>query len=410
MTRSRPLSALIRVALPLLLAGCGGGGLGLGITDGGPVGTGIVASVSGNVVTVEDFDTAEATGLEATAATEELEPTQSIEGIAVSLVEFPDLETSTDVDGNFALEGEFDGALTLRFRTPDFEADQPIDVPSGGTVVLSDIEVEMDGATADAKRQLDLRGRVESTDCAAGVFEIETRNGDRFDVLVDEQTRFTRDGDDVAGCEELRARDEVSIDSLPVDVAAREVTAFAVEIDPDDSAPKPRERRIAFSGFIGVVDCEQDRLAVSDGETIVRIFLPSDVQITDRSGTEISCEALTLGDRVTGLAVLDTRRPGIVLAEELQLSGRIGPGQRLEIRGDVLAANCDTGVLRVSNDGAIVVVRLLPDTQIDKPRNFSCDTLFDRPYRIRGQGLVSDDVSGAIDAIRVSFTKIKSPR
>lgn len=408
MTRSRPLSGWLAFALVALAMGCGGGGLGLGITDGGPVGTGIVASVSGNVVAVEDFDATDAASLESTASVETapLGDALNVDGIAVSLVEFPDVETTTDTDGNFNLEGEFDGSLTLRFRTQDIEADQQIEVPSGGTVVLSDIEIERDGAVADAGRQLDVRGRVRTIDCGAGRFTVEVTEEHLFDVVLTDETEFSRDGAR-ASCSDLREGDRVSIDSLPVDIAAREISAFAVEIDPDDTAPRRQERVIPFVGFLGAVDCADRNLAVTNGQNVVRLSLPADVRIEDVDGSVLECGDLSVGDRLTGTAILNLRRPGRLRVEELARTGRVGPGQRLEIRGEVIAANCPEGILQVSRKGSLVSVRLTSDTIVLRPRNFDCEELFDRPHNIRGEGVVSPDVRGAIDALAVEFKPIR---
>ena len=305
---SLPTRQSVLLVATLLLWGCGGG-LGIGITDGGPVGTGISASVVGNVVAVEDFEAVENTAdlgsASATGEAPELEGLASVDGIDVSLVEFPDLATTTDTDGNFSIDGEFSGAVTLRFQTTDFETEQELDIPTGGVVVLSDIELDADGVTAEAGRQILGAGRVREVNCAAGELRVEDRDGDRLDVTLIDDTEFLRGGS-AASCDDIRKRDDIAVEGLLDDLGGRGVTALRIVIGPDDSPPQ-LERQVALRGNIIVIDCDAGGIAIHDGKHLVRIRLPADAVIRTPQDRPLACEDLTLGDRVTGGGTLNLR-------------------------------------------------------------------------------------------------------
>lgn len=401
---SFPFPALL--AALLFATGCGGAGL--GISDGGPVGTGIAASVVGNVVAVEDADgTFGATDeLASTAADDGLARFSSVDGIDVSIVEFPDVTTTTDSDGNFSLDGQFDGALTLRYRTPELEVDQPVEVPSGGIVVLSDIELTLDGATADAGQQLGLVGRVREIDCDSGHLEIEDRGMNRYDVSIVDETQFVR-GDAMASCTDTREGDDISIEGLNDTIAGRRVTALLIELDPNDSAPRPVERKVVFLGNIVALDCANNGLAVFNGDNLIRVGLPANVRLETMQGRQVSCEDLMLTLRVTGEGTLDLRRPGLVRADRLTIGTRLSPGAELPIRGRIATANCDLDVLQVANEGTVVAVRLLPDTEVRGRSDFECEDALRNELSVRGRGVVSDELPGGIDAVELEIKKVK---
>lgn len=404
-----PFAALL--AALFLAVGCGGGGLGLGISDGGPVGTGIAASVVGNVVTVEDPDgtfgtTEDIASVAAAPEDDPLAGLTSVDGIDVSIVELPDVATTTDAEGNFSLDGDFDGALTLRFRTPDIEVDQLVEVPSGGIVVLSDIELNRDGVIAEAGQQLGLVGRVRSTDCAGSFLQVEDRRDRRFDIMLVDETRFIR-GDATISCDEIRNRDDVSIEGLQDDLSSRRITALVVELDPDDSAPRPVERRAAFLGNIVALDCPSDRLAVHNGDNLVQIQLNRDTRIETMQGRRVSCEDLRLTLRVTGEGILDLRRPGLVRAERLTIGGALSPGANLPIRGLIVGANCDQAIYQIAFQGAVVAVRVTGETVIRAGREFRCEDALNRQLSVRGKGVVSTEVPGGIDALEIEIKQVK---
>jgi len=385
----------------MLCPGCGG------IADGGPVGTGITASVVGNVVAVEDPTTLSSAASLSAAPTSgpALDEIAQVEGIEVELVEFPDLRTTTDMDGNFSLDGAFSGAVTLRFRTADLQVDQPLDVPSGSVVVLSDIQLAPDRVTAEAGRQLAATGTAVEIDCAGGRLELEDLRGDRIDVTLLAETTFRRAGSAVT-CTDIARRDPVSVEGLLDDLRGRALTALVVTIAPNSADRPPIERRVAFLGNIVAIDCRAGALSLHGERHLFRVRTTPATQIRDRRGDALECTDLALGDRITGGGLLDLRRPGFVRGQLLVRSGRLGPGAPLPIRGVVVATECDRDLLLVALGGAVVTVRIVPETTIEPPE-VVCANIPVGLAAVRGNGLVSTEIPGALDARRLSFTRIQ---
>lgn len=404
---------LLRASLTALLfaTGCGGAGLGLGITDGGPVGTGITTSVVGNVVTVEDLDGAfGAVEDVASAASAESgdDPATiaSVDGIEVSIVEFPDSATTTDADGNFNLEGDFDGALTIRFRTPELELEQPVELPSGGILVLSDIELNRDGVIAEATQQLELVGKVRSVDCEAGRILVEDRRNTRFEVTLIDETRFVRENS-TTSCAQLRDRDDIEIKGLQDDVARADITALVVELHPRTDLPRPVEPGVAFLGNIAALDCRNGRVLLHDGRNRIRLQISAQTRVETRQGEALRCEDLRLDLRVTGEGTLNLQRPGLIRAERLTIGPPPPPGARVPISGRIVGADCDQRILQISSVGVVTAVRITDETRIDARRDFRCEDTQRNELSARGDGVVSEVLPGGIDALRLVIRSIK---
>ena len=118
MTRLR----LLFVCLLAALTGCA--------SEGGVTGTGIAASVSGNIVLVS-----------ADAGSARTLPF----AVRVSVGEAPAVSAVTDEAGTFVLAGAFSGAVTLQFTRADDGAELgPLDleVPAGSATVLENIVID----------------------------------------------------------------------------------------------------------------------------------------------------------------------------------------------------------------------------------------------------------------------------
>jgi hypothetical protein len=184
----------VRLALLLVLttaAACGGGGLG---ADGGVSGTG-VSSVTGNVSNVNDA------GAE-------------IAGIRV-VVEGTDIETVTGTDGSFTLSGEFDGEITLVFERDDgARAQTTVDVPTGGSVQLEDVTLDVALEEArPARRIVRFQGLVDRPDCPARRLRVVSRFDQQrrtFDIRL--ESTFVHDGAGApVACTRLRAGVRVNV-------------------------------------------------------------------------------------------------------------------------------------------------------------------------------------------------------
>lgn len=217
----RTLRGLLATFLFVVACGGGGGiGGGLGI-DGGRSGTGILASVRGNVVS--------------TAM-----PSAGVAGIRVT-IEGTELQSVTDQSGLFLLEGEIEGEQTLVFEDDDSpaSASTTVFVPTGGLVDLTDVDVDFENAEVmEGDSIVEFEGTIEGIDCAAGTILVSTRfNRDlvTFEVALEDTVIEDMQGATV-DCSTLGPETEVEI-YAEVDDAGNVISAVVVlenESDDDD--------------------------------------------------------------------------------------------------------------------------------------------------------------------------------
>ncbi|MFP6662615.1 MAG: hypothetical protein VCC00_00225 [Deltaproteobacteria bacterium] len=292
--------------LALVLSGCG-------LADGGPIGTGIIASVSGNVV--------EAEGVLQIADTDDaaLGTILVQSGIVVSIDEVPGAETTTDAEGTFVLEGEFAGALTLRFRTADLDATEAIDVPAGAALILSSIEIRGDEISTDGVRTLNVLGQVARIDCDGGeLILIERQQERRITVLLDAETVFVAasDGREVA-CSALTLDTNIAVGGTP-ERGSPTIHADLIRLDPNSGDKRPPEREeVRFHGVILQRDCSLPgiRIRIPNRDDIFRIGFTEATLLRNRGHEEIPCRALEVGTIITGMGFVDLARPAITIAE-----------------------------------------------------------------------------------------------
>jgi len=182
----------------IALSSCGG-------SDGGVGGTGI-STITGNVA---------ASG-STTADIEELM------GIVIT-IRGTEFRTMTDEHGNFTLEGEFDGQLTLDFRERDGSAAAlPVEVPSAGLVSLRNVRFNLGQAEPD-QIELTFEAHVISDpDCndPAGSVEVsDTQSQTEFLLQIDANTQFESESGcpPNAECSDLMQLTTIKIDGTLVD-------------------------------------------------------------------------------------------------------------------------------------------------------------------------------------------------
>jgi len=385
----RTLAAACRacgVALLLGLAlGCAGAS-----SDGGPVGTGIAASVTGNVVAVVS-DTALAQD----------DATAELPAVAVSIDEVPDATTTTDADGNFTLDGTFAGALTLRFRSAGVEATQAIDVPAGALVVLADVVVAPGAIDAEAGRQVGFLARVLDTDCAAGTLAVEDEHQPprTFAVNLLDETRIARRDGSPATCGAIVPGRKVSLDGVfepgagPGDV----LTALAVVVDAERGMRPDVVEDVPVLGFVAAVRCGAGVLTLADASQRTRLRLTPTTTLSARDGSTIACEDVAVGDRVAGLGRLRVRAPGAIEATRLVVATG---AEAIDVRlsGAVVGKDCSASVLQLDDGDAIVAVALGPETVVQP--QLSCDEI-PLGARVRGLGRVRRGAADVILAVRL---------
>ncbi len=338
MKRARPARLLPWLLLALATGACGP------MIDGGPVGTGISTQVAGNVVLVEDpAGLARATaGTDAPsdAAGEET----GIAGVVVSLDEYPALSTVTDASGRFALTGNLEGDVNLRFLTPGFETTVALIVTAGETLILSDVALGPSGVSSDAIQAFAQAGRIAAVDCAATTprLQLETGAGRILDVALAADVEIVR-GDVSIGCRELTHQQAVRVSGLlsPDDLS---LEAFRVELG-RASSPEPGETHAApVRGRIAAIDCDRGVLALDDGKRLQRLVLLPATTLTNPAGTALACDNIAIGAALVGRGVIRVSNPGRVELSSATV-GATTAGPRLRFGGLVTETDCTRGLV-----------------------------------------------------------------
>lgn len=387
------LVAAARASVLVLLVwlhGCAGGGV---AADGGPIGTGITASVAGNVVAV--VASSDPTPATATA----LAP------VTVSIDEAPGIATTTDADGNFSLDGDFAGELTVRFRSGDVEGTQRVDVPTGALVVLADVVLAPGRVDAEAGRQIGFLAHVVGTDCAAGELIVEDERAEprQFLVRLVDDTRLVHRDGSAAGCGDVALGSRVAIDGVftPDAGTGSVLTALSVTLDAARSARPDVVEDVPFAGFVALVRCAAGTLTVADADQRTRVRLGADTTIRDRNGAALACTDVAVGDRVAGLGRLRVKQPGTIAATSIVV-GTGASAADVRLSGAVIGKDCSADVLQLDDGDGVAAVRIGPDTVVEP--DLGCA---DIPIgaRVRGLGRVQPDEPDVILGVRLNVRR-----
>lgn len=345
------LALLATVAsLAVTLTGCG-----TSASEGGIVGSGI-SSVQGNIVAVEIVPEAlrvAAQRQDGSAAGLAL-PT-----VAVSIDERPGVETTTDAAGEFRLEGDFAGRITMRFRQvgdDDTLGTLIVEIGAGATVVLSDIEIRTD--LADDARvqvrpplQINLFGVVTVRECGARRLEIEDESAEhnRFVLRLRDDSEIVNADDSAAlRCDQIGIGDRVTVVEGIVDREASLIDTVKLRVQPVDPTPPPVVR-VRRAGIVL-------RTACARGFVYFQDRVPNDLvtaRLTD--ATEITC-----GAQADSCACTDIRFGDVI---EVAGTRRVQNARTIEVAqlhvarnptttfigtaaGDVLSVDCAGNELR----------------------------------------------------------------
>lgn len=283
---------------------------GCGIADGGPIGTGIVASVSGNVVEVDEvLQVADEEVLD-------LANVLSVSDVTISIDEVPDLATTTDADGNFALEGDFAGSLTLRFQTKNVDATSNIDLPVGAAIVLSDIEIQDNEVHPAGVRTLNIIGTAVEIDCEAGEIKLrERKKNRRVTALLTTETVFenARNGREIE-CGGLVGGSEIGVGGT-TELGTRIIIADTVWQNPPPGSRPPEFEVVHFHGTIINQNCARPGIRIQDRLAAFSLLFEETTAIFDLDDRPIRCEDLSIGDDVGGRGFIDLRKPAVTVAQ-----------------------------------------------------------------------------------------------
>ncbi|HVM97621.1 MAG TPA: hypothetical protein VMT89_14600 [Candidatus Acidoferrales bacterium] len=294
--------------LPLLVTLAVAAAVFVGCSDGGPVGTGIsgASGISGNVVSV---DTGSGAGGAAAVGLK----------VRVSIDEVPGLETETDADGNFAIDGDFSGAVTVRFTAADVSVAQQFDVPDQSNLVLEDVAITRRGITVDTVRLLGFYGQVSFVDCTDGTILVNDRRrvANQFMVQLSSGTALSRGNGQTLACADISPGNFVAVEGV-VRFAQHVIEAVTLIVGLPPPGTPPPQIEIAFHGRAVVINCPGG-MALLDDPTIgrTRLRLSSDTIISNGNQQRIRCQDIAVGDVVSGRGTINTRRPGVVDARIL---------------------------------------------------------------------------------------------
>ena len=305
-------ATILRSLLVLVLA-LGAGGCGAG---GGPIGTGIFASVSGNVIE---------TGTVLSSSTDseaEIGAALSTEGVLVSIAELPGAATETDAEGNFALEGDFSGELTLVFETGTLMATAEVEIPVGAALVLSDIALSDGSVRPGATQALNVIGTIREVDCDSGEIVLRERAQDRrLQVLLDENTVIIDSvTEEAQGCSSLERNATILVGGIP-EPEKRALVADLVRTRATPNDRPPVREPVRFHGVIRQQRCEADLLVVENRDQALRIRIMEDTVLENRFGRPLACADFARNRTVRGKGMIDLRQPGSTFASQITLLG-----------------------------------------------------------------------------------------
>jgi hypothetical protein len=347
---------------------------GCGASDGGPIGTGITASVVGNVVTSQPVEV-------------------SIDGVAGAA-------TRTDADGSFEIDGAFSGLVRLRFETAGVDVAQDIVVPSGSVVALTDITLSPSGVDVGAARQLDVFAEVQSVDCGAGQLDVRelAQAGEIFAVSLGSDTAIEQRDGTPASCADIATGSIVAIDGAFTPGDELTLTALRVTLRPDQSAQHAPVRAVPFLGHAVSVDCATGSLVIDDEAGPSQLSLDDATIIERPNHNPLACSDIHVGDQITGVGNLRLRQPGVIQATDIVVTRRTRTDIELRFAGRLGEIDCRTGLLQIVRHNAVIAVRLLPDTIVLPPT--SCDGLTLTAW-VTGVGRVGPEGSSVLDAVRL---------
>ncbi|HVN86871.1 MAG TPA: hypothetical protein VMW17_18730 [Candidatus Binatia bacterium] len=234
--------------------------------------------------------------------------------VQVTIDEVPDIETTTDSDGNFVLSGDFSGMITLRFVAPGMTATQPIDVPAGSTTVIEDVMLAPQRVEANAIRVLGFYGQVALVDCTAGEILVNDRHptANQFMIRLSSDTVLIRGNGQALQCSDIHVNDLIAVEGV-VRQSDRTVGAVTLTISPGQPGQPGPKQPLRFVGDVLVINCSSGMLLIDDatiGQSRLRIS--NTTRIVDASQRPVSCTQIVAGAHVSGQGTILVRQPGVI--------------------------------------------------------------------------------------------------
>jgi hypothetical protein len=348
---------------------------GCGASDGGPIGTGITSSVVGNVV-------------------------EAPPSLQVSLVERPEVTARADEAGNFRLEGDFAGDLTLRFAADGSEFLEPILVPRSSVLALSDIDLDAAGVEVQAAIRLNFVARVEEVDCAGGRLAVVDLSGDPpvFEIDIGEETEIVRRDGRATSCERIEAGRRVTIEGITDPDDGRRLLALHVALGTSRVEPAEPSYAVPFSGSVVAIDCEGGSLGVANDFGRTSVVLDPEAKIERRGEGPIACADIALGDQAFGLGVLRLDDAGALRAAKVTVAAEPRRNRQVGLVGRIAAVDCASGALRLRYKRAFTDALLTAESEIEP--DLACGDLR-VDDRVSGKGRIRAAQPNVIEVVRL---------
>jgi hypothetical protein len=196
--------------------------------EGGIRGSGISTFVVGNVAIVQTAMRSEPPADAPTLlarAREFLRPDiaavaragSDIEGISVA-IEGTNIRGRTDAEGDFMLQGDFEGVVNLVFNVPNGggQARIQLNVPAGGRLTLVDMHLDTaQGVATAATQDVDFDGLITAVDCPGQTLTMvssqhQPNDTDDYTVRLDTSTVTDSNGAPVA-CEDINENERAIV-------------------------------------------------------------------------------------------------------------------------------------------------------------------------------------------------------
>ena len=325
------------------LAGCS--------SEGGVVGSGI-SSLQGNVIEVQlavEDDDAAADGEGAGASVGDLDT------VLVS-IDDTDLETLTDVDGFFSLDGDFSGAVTVRFKNPDdgeLFGTFPLDIAPGATVFLRDVEIRLDldldePVIVNEPLHMNLAGTLSEIDCANGVLLVsgDPPGNSQFTLLVSADTELVDTEDVPLDCSDLTLGENVILEEGVVSLSDRTIDAVRLVADPEGRPPSRMEIRVRRRGVVLRAECEHGQvihIADTKHHDLVRVEIVPETRLTCPNIQACGCDDIAFGDVAEVWGVRQLVRADSLVAEEIKVEPNPDQFVRRVLTGDIKSITVRAG-------------------------------------------------------------------
>lgn len=330
----------------LLWAGCS--------SEGGVVGSGISATVQGNVIEVN---------LEGGGGAEEDEP---IPPVLVSIDEAPDLApVETMPDGSFEISGEFSGDVTVRFSEPGNDEDRcsdtvPVQVPAGAISFLPDVEVRCDQNPAvhvNRPKLFNVSARLQEIDCEGMRLRAqdESPSPHLISLRLLESTELTTRGGDPATCSQLVPGTRILLVEGVVDTDGEQnqgvIDAVRIVTDPLEPRPTPGDVRAHRRGFVLRTNCSDGVIHFTDRDLsdLVKVQLGPQTRFECEgiAADQCNCAGIQFGDVIEVDGVRRIERAGVIQAERAVV--RPNPQTQIvrTLRGDIQAIDCEQGRMEI---------------------------------------------------------------